>query len=72
MDDTTAVCFLKKKQVCERLGVSPATLHRLIKLGKFPPPLKQLGENTSHWPSSDCTEYQRKVLESRSTQAEAA
>ena len=70
--ETTAVRFLRKKQVCERLGISSATLHRLIKLGKFPPPLKQLGENTSHWSSVDCDEYQRKVLESRSSHAEAA
>lgn len=35
-----------------RIGVSKATLYRLIKAGKFPPPIR-ITERLSGWPSAE-------------------
>lgn len=39
---------LRKRQVCQLLGISPATLDRRRVEGDFPPPIK-LGEQAVGW-----------------------
>ncbi len=43
--------LLRTREFAERLGISVATLYRLIAAGKLPPPIKIGG--ASAWPSSD-------------------
>jgi prophage regulatory protein len=42
------VKVLRRQQVLDRLGISPATLHAWVAAGSFPKPIK-LGANTSAW-----------------------
>lgn len=38
----------RERQVCAAVGLSPSTLRRLIRAGKFPPPLR-LSANSKGW-----------------------
>ena len=53
---TNAPKLLKAREVCEMLGISKATLYRLIRQGKFPRQVK-LGVGTSRWPSQVVENY---------------
>ena len=48
--------LLKAREVWEMLGISKATLYRLIRKGRFPRPVK-LGAGTSRWPSQEIENY---------------
>ena len=48
--------LLKAREVYERLGISRATLYRMIEKGQFPPPLK-LSTGTSRWHSQDVEDF---------------
>lgn len=45
--------FMKKREVCERLGVSISSLYRSIKEGKVPRPVSICGRNVSGWRESE-------------------
>lgn len=54
-DETTGApveTFLREPQVLARVPVSPSTLWRWVREGKFPKPVK-LGVMTSAWRASD-------------------
>ena len=53
---TNAPRLVKAREVCEMLGISKSTLHRLIRQGKFPRQVK-LGAGTSRWPSQEVENY---------------
>ena len=56
-----------KNEVIFHLGISSATLYRLIKAGRFPKPMK-FGYRMSRWLESDIQDYlDRKKTESRAT-----
>lgn len=52
-----ALKILRNKHVCERLGISPATLWRWIKAGKFPAPGKLQGTSYCGWQESVVDEW---------------
>lgn len=54
---------LNLQQVLEKMGVSKATLYRLIKAGDFPPPAKCLSQ--SWWKADDIDNYWRSIFRQR-------
>lgn len=50
------------EDVCKRYDFSRTTLHRLVKKGSFPRPVKIGGPN--RWPSTVLKAYEQKLLES--------
>ena len=48
--------LIRKKQLCQELGVSPATAWRMVKDNRLPQPRK-LGENSIAWLRSEIEEY---------------
>lgn len=48
--------ILRKRAVCDRVGLSPATLHRKIKAGQFPKPVA-LGARAVGWRENDIDAY---------------
>jgi prophage regulatory protein len=48
--------LLKSREVCEMLGISKSTLHRMVRRGLFPRPLKP-SPGTSRWPSREVEDY---------------
>ncbi len=48
--------LLKAREVYERLGISKATLYRMIDRGEFPPPLK-LSAGAKRWHSQDVEDF---------------
>lgn len=48
--------FLRLRDVARRIGLSRATIYRLISDGKFPKPVK-LSERTSVWVESEVDAY---------------
>ncbi len=55
MVDSTSK-LLKSREVCEMLGVSRSTLHRMINKGQFPRPVKP-SAGTNRWPSREVEDY---------------
>ena len=49
--------LLNIRQVCERLGISPSTLRRLIRSGQFRPPVHP-SPGTSRWPEEYLDDYE--------------
>ena len=45
------------RQVCNCLGLSRATVYRLIQDGKFPKPLNPLGTKAARWTPQDVEQY---------------
>ncbi len=56
--------IIRKAQVCEIFGISPATLYRKIQAGEFPPPI-ELGANSKGWFEGDLLQAQAKMREAR-------
>lgn len=48
--------ILRRRALCVKLGFSPATLHRKIVMGEFPPPLV-LGQNMRGWRESTADDF---------------
>ena len=48
--------LLKAHEVCEKLGISKATLYRMIRKDQFPQPLK-LGASASRWHSQEVEDF---------------
>ena len=48
--------LLKSREVCEMLGISKSTLHRMVRRGLFPRPLKP-SPGTSRWPRQVVDDY---------------
>lgn len=57
--------FLRLDAVRDATGLSRASIYRLIQAGKFPKPLKVLGERVAVWPESEVAEWQRERLAER-------
>ncbi len=45
--------LLSSKRVCELLDISPTTLWRGVRSGKFPPPRKMYAGSDNRWPESE-------------------
>lgn len=54
--------LLRTDSVLERVAISRTELHRRIKAGKFPAPIK-LGLRTVAWPESSIEEYIASLVE---------
>ena len=48
--------LIRKKQLCQELGVSPATAFRMVQDGRLPQPRK-LGENSIAWLRSEIENF---------------
>ena len=48
--------LLNAREVCQMLGISISTLHRMIRRGQFSRPLKP-SPGTSRWPRQDVVDY---------------
>lgn len=62
--------FLRGTDVCERLGISKATLYVRIKAGALPPPCKN--GRISVWPSDEIEAVQKRLIEARDAAPAAA
>jgi predicted DNA-binding transcriptional regulator AlpA len=57
--------LLRKREVCHRLGgIHPATLHRGIRQGRYPKPVK-VGPGSSRWLRSEIEACLRAMVEGR-------
>ena len=52
--------FLSVRLVANRYGVSPNTIWRWVREGKFPAPVK-LGENCTRWRIADITAWENSL-----------
>jgi predicted DNA-binding transcriptional regulator AlpA len=52
-----AVGLIDKERLCERLGVSPWTLQRMVRAAKFPAPI-WLGPTTPRWRLAEVEAWQ--------------
>ena len=50
--------------VCQTVGVSPATLYRLIAAGRFPAPIK-IGVRAARWRSDEVRAHIERLSEAR-------
>ena len=48
--------LLRREDVEARTGLSRSSIYRLMRLGKFPEPLK-IGENAVRWPESELSAW---------------
>ena len=48
--------FLRREDVEAMTGLSRSSIYRLMRLGKFPEPVK-IGENAVRWPESELTAW---------------
>jgi prophage regulatory protein len=56
--------FLRRPEVEQIVGVSGTMLYKMIRLGKFPKPMKLLGK-TSRWSLREVSEWQKQAMEAR-------
>ena len=59
-DTTTTQAFLDVKTTANRFGVSPATIWRWVREGRFPAPVK-LGDNITRWRVADIVEWENNL-----------
>jgi len=58
--------FLKKKAAAERLGIHPESLMRLVRQGRFPPPVTIVaGGRDKGWPDTEIEAYQNARIAER-------
>lgn len=62
--------FWRRRQVCERVGVSPTTIHRWVADGSFPAPMR-IG-SMSRWRSTEVLAWMQKVSDNDRDQSRAA
>ena len=55
---TNPLSLIRKRPLAKRLGVSPWTLMRWVKLGRFPPPL-MLSDVVLAWRTADVEKWLR-------------
>ena len=60
----TDIQLLNAKEVCAAVGISTATMYRLIRNGKFPRPLK-LGPQATRWRFDEVAAHIERLSESR-------
>lgn len=48
--------LLRATEVCQMIGVSRTTLHRIVKTGEFPPAIR-IGKRGSRWHLSEVVEW---------------
>jgi predicted DNA-binding transcriptional regulator AlpA len=64
--------FLSAKDLRDRgIKFSRQHRHRLIKQGKFPPPVK-IGANTNAWPEPEIDAYQENCIRKRDAELSSA
>ena len=61
--DQAAITLRSIREVCDRLGVTRQFIHKEVKLGRFPPPVR-LGTRTLRFRECDIAEYVAKNLQS--------
>lgn len=61
--------FLRLDAVLEATGMSRSSIYRQIQAGKFPKPVKVLGERVAVWPESIIAEWQRELLAANDSKA---
>ncbi len=57
--------LLNIRQVCQCLGLSRATIYRLVQKGEFPAPLHPRGTKASRWTINDIDHYQQSSIKPR-------
>lgn len=62
--------YLKDAQVAERFGVHTATIHRWVKAGTFPRPIK-LSPGSTRWREADLAQWERERANEAVARAEA-
>lgn len=62
--------YLKDAQVAERFGVHTATIHRWVKSGTFPRPVR-LSPGSTRWREADLTAWERERAEEAAARADA-
>ena len=62
-DVTDGNDFLRLPEVKKMIGLSRATIYRMIEKGEFPRPVKQ--GRTSSWPKGEVDAYRKSVVEAR-------
>lgn len=63
--------FLRMPDVEGATGLGRSTVYRLLKAGKFPKPVKILGEHTSAWLESEIEAWQKTRIDARDAQEAA-
>ena len=56
LQNTNEKLVLRPREVCHALGISKATLWRLVKMGKSPKPIR-LGLRAVGWPAKDVEQW---------------
>jgi predicted DNA-binding transcriptional regulator AlpA len=64
------LAFLRKPDLVSATSLSYSTLYRLIRMGRFPAPIR-LSERTSAWRASDVLDWINSHAAGNGTQAEA-
>ena len=61
--------FMRLDAVVEATGLSRSSIYRQIQAGKFPKPLKVLGERVAVWPENSIAAWQSELLAANDTKA---
>jgi prophage regulatory protein len=54
--------FMRLDAVVDATGLSRSSIYRQIKAGKFPAPIKILGERVAVWPEKSIAEWQAQFV----------
>jgi prophage regulatory protein len=54
--------FMRLDAVVDATGLSRSSIYRQIKAGKFPAPIKILGERVAVWPESAIANWQQQFI----------
>jgi prophage regulatory protein len=63
--------YLRLREVCQRVGLKPSSIYRLINLGRFPKQVK-LSERTAVWIESEIVSFMTSRIEIRDQGSPAA
>jgi prophage regulatory protein len=64
IDSPRGLRYLRLREVCQRVGLKPSSVYRLIGLGTFPKQVK-LSERTSAWIESEVESFMASRIEER-------
>jgi len=65
--------FLKKREAAQRLGIHPESLMRLVRQGRFKPPITIVeGGRDKGWPDYEIEAYQKARIAARDEEPEVA
>jgi prophage regulatory protein len=64
LDSPRGLRYLRLREVCQRVGLKPSSVYRLIGLGTFPKQVK-LSERTSAWIESEVESFMASRIDER-------